>query len=358
MSKTIPQLDAADPLNLLNKIEVSQSDSKSAESKRVTLGELISEAINPNAQLEGSNQVDGLDAQLSTLNSDIGSLQTTKMTKSANLSDVSSRSTAQANIGFSGAPVTLAADTDVVLTNPIPTFITTQDTVNDHIIQLPAVNATNSQAYSQNTVVYVPAAYNRRIVKNSAGTVLATVLTGQAIMFVLESNGTAPGTWSARGQVFDVNGLTGKITLKGADINTDYSAPGYTAASTTLDGQFEGISDKFLSLFGVKVVEVTGTTQTIAAGTVYIANNASLVTFTLPASIAIGQKFEIIGKGAGGWRIAQLASQFINFGDTVTTTGVGGSLSSTNQYDAVTITCTTANLQFSCSAPQGQPNAI
>ena len=44
-----------------------------------------------------------------------------------------------------------------------------------------------------------------------------------------------------------------------------------------------------------------------------------------------------MGKGSGGWLIAQNANQQINYGSSPTTVGVGGSLASTNQWDSVTL---------------------
>jgi hypothetical protein len=89
--------------------------------------------------------------------------------------------------------------------------------------------------------------------------------------------------------------------------------------------------------------DVTGTTQTLAVNNGYAANNASLVTFTLPTTAAAGDKIEIAGKGAGGWLLAQNASQLIHLGSSVTTTGTGGSLASTNQFDTIILRCITAN---------------
>lgn len=81
--------------------------------------------------------------------------------------------------------------------------------------------------------------------------------------------------------------------------------------------------------------DVTGTSANMLANNGYLANNAGLVTLTLPS--LVGQ-FEVIcvqGFGAGGWQIAQNASQRIIVGDQVTSTGVGGSLASTNANDCV-----------------------
>ena len=85
----------------------------------------------------------------------------------------------------------------------------------------------------------------------------------------------------------------------------------------------------------------------MAVNTAYVVDDgASLVTLTLPATAALGSVFGIIGKGAGGWTIAQATGQSIHFGN-VTTTTTTGSLSSTLQYDSVWLVCITANTVFS-----------
>jgi hypothetical protein len=94
-------------------------------------------------------------------------------------------------------------------------------------------------------------------------------------------------------------------------------------------------------------VDQTSTSVTMAVNTNYVADNASLVTLTLPATAAFGSQFIVAGKGAGGWKIAQAASQQINFGNVTTTSGTGGYLASTNAFDVVELVCTTANTGFS-----------
>lgn len=90
-------------------------------------------------------------------------------------------------------------------------------------------------------------------------------------------------------------------------------------------------------------VDVTGTSQTIAPNTGYIADNAALCTLTLPATAAQGTVFRIAGNGAGGWLLAQNASQTVKFGNVATTAGVGGSLASTDAGDALECLCVVAN---------------
>ena len=85
---------------------------------------------------------------------------------------------------------------------------------------------------------------------------------------------------------------------------------------------------------GLTWVNVTGTTQTIAASHAYLSNNSGTVTFTLPSSSTLGDVFQIVGV-QGAWTIAQNANQQIIFGSSSTTAGIGGSLSSTNANDAI-----------------------
>ena len=91
---------------------------------------------------------------------------------------------------------------------------------------------------------------------------------------------------------------------------------------------------------------VTAASQNMAANNNYIANRASLITFALPTTAAIGTTIEIVGVGAGGWLISQALGQQIIIGSSASTSGVGGSIASTNRYDTVKLMCTTANTVF------------
>lgn len=93
------------------------------------------------------------------------------------------------------------------------------------------------------------------------------------------------------------------------------------------------------------VVEVTSSSQAAAVNTKYIANKTTLVTITLPAAAVQGDQILIRGKGTGGWKLAQNASQTIH-GASDTTTGTGGSLASQARYDCVTAECITANTDW------------
>jgi hypothetical protein len=100
-----------------------------------------------------------------------------------------------------------------------------------------------------------------------------------------------------------------------------------------------------LNLSG-RYVEITDTSESAAVNTFYLTNNAGQVTITMPATAAVGDEVAVIGKGSGGWKIAQNAGQTIHFGDQNTTAGTGGSLESTDRYDAIKVVCMTVNSDF------------
>lgn len=66
-------------------------------------------------------------------------------------------------------------------------------------------------------------------------------------------------------------------------------------------------------------------------------------TFLIPAAGAVGDVIRIVGKGAGMWKVAQNASQYIRFAGITTTVGTTGYLLAENAYDCIEIMCTTAN---------------
>lgn len=88
--------------------------------------------------------------------------------------------------------------------------------------------------------------------------------------------------------------------------------------------------------------EVTGTSQSMSVQNGYIANNAALVTLTLPATAAIGDALRILGKGVGGWKIGINATQQILFGNLSSTVGTSGSLASTHQNNCIELICITS----------------
>lgn len=90
---------------------------------------------------------------------------------------------------------------------------------------------------------------------------------------------------------------------------------------------------------------VTGATQAMVVNNAYIANNAGLCTFTLPATSTVGDVIYLTGIGTGSWSITYGASQYIQVGSSASTITTG-SVSSTNTFDAINLVCTVANTSW------------
>ena len=98
---------------------------------------------------------------------------------------------------------------------------------------------------------------------------------------------------------------------------------------------------------------VTGTSAAMVADGGYVPDNSGLVTLTLPTVAGFGTVLYVVGFGSGGWTIAQNAGQGLIIGSSLSTVGTGGSVSSTNRYDSLTLLCVVANTTWvALGAPQ------
>jgi hypothetical protein len=102
---------------------------------------------------------------------------------------------------------------------------------------------------------------------------------------------------------------------------------------------------------GLTYNDVSGTTQAAAVNNGYIISNAAQTTVTLPATAAEGSRVAVQGKGAAGWILAANTGQVIHLGSSASSTA--GSLTSTNQWDTVTVVCVTANTTWAASCVIG-----
>jgi len=91
---------------------------------------------------------------------------------------------------------------------------------------------------------------------------------------------------------------------------------------------------------------VTGTSGDLAISNGYVTQNVALTTLTLPTTAAFGDVIAVSGVGAGGWKIAQNASQYIIFGSLTSTTGTGGYIASTLSTNTVFLLCVVADVGF------------
>jgi hypothetical protein len=85
----------------------------------------------------------------------------------------------------------------------------------------------------------------------------------------------------------------------------------------------------------------------------YVSNFTSRVELLLPTTAPFGSVIEIVGKGSGGWQINQNAGETIYLGDSVTTTGVAGTVQSSEDRATVRLVCITANTDWAITSSTG-----
>lgn len=229
-------------------------------------------------------------------------------------------------------------------TSASPSFVVIQTTASSGDVVGPASAVDGSVAVYDSTT--------GKLLKDS-GFVFPTVDGNAGDMIVTDGSNTLSFTTPNVGDVVGpASAVDGGVVVY--DSTTGKLVKDSTFVFPTVDGNAGDVlvtdGSKVLSFSapsgGITWNEVSGTSQAAAVNNGYIANNGSLVTVTLPDTAAVGDVVRVAGYGAGGWKVAQNASEIIHFGPVDTTTGVGGSLASTNRYDAVELVCTVANLEW------------
>jgi hypothetical protein len=125
---------------------------------------------------------------------------------------------------------------------------------------------------------------------------------------------------------------------------------GGTGISIAQSGGTITISSSFVD---IGWTSVTGTSAVMVTNRGYQANNAGLVTLTLPSTSSFGDELYVAGFGAGGWKIILNTGQNIQVG-SVNTTVTTGSVASTNAFDSINLFCSVANTSWQAlGAPQG-----
>jgi hypothetical protein len=197
-------------------------------------------------------------------------------------------------------------------------------------------------------------------VTNGAGTITLDVSGTTPLSFPTDSGTATPAANALNilgGTLLDTSGAGNTVTVNADDtvvasVPTDagtatpagnaFTIAGSGSVSTSASGSTVTIA---VSGSGLSWNVETGTSASIAVNNGYIANNAAGVTFTLPATAAVGETMQVTGLQAS-WTIAQNGGQTIHFGTSSTTPGVGGSLASTDARDVVEFICVVANTDF------------
>ncbi len=151
---------------------------------------------------------------------------------------------------------------------------------------------------------------------------------------------------------------TGSLVSDASGVITDASAS-TSGFVLTSNGAVVAPSFQALPAGGMSWIDVTTNTQTLATKTGYVSNDgATLVTFTLPVSAAVGDIFAIQGSGTGLFTIAQNSGQTIHFNAVNSTTGATGTVSSTSRYDSITLLCNVADTDFVVNQSVGNFNVV
>jgi len=86
-----------------------------------------------------------------------------------------------------------------------------------------------------------------------------------------------------------------------------------------------------------------GTSQTLVNQTGYFCSSGGALSLALPATSSVGDTIHVVLDGSTSWSVTQAAGQRIRLGNTVSTTGPGGSVSSNARGDSMTLVCQEAN---------------
>lgn len=193
---------------------------------------------------------------------------------------------------------------------------------------------------------------NINITAKGSGTVIIDELTLTTDLSVA-NGGTGASTLTQNGVLYGNAASAIGATAEGGTgtvlIGTTGAAPSWLAAGT--DGKVltahTGAAPTWETPGGgstwLTKADATGdATATVNyAYTINHATPASLLTITLPATAAVGDRVEIVGNTAGMWKLVAAA------GDTIkllsSTTSAGGYLLATTQYDCVEVVCTVAD---------------
>ena len=187
---------------------------------------------------------------------------------------------------------------------------------------------------------------------NSSNTILTISGASNQILAVQDNNQSTLFSVSTTGGTTNFSVLTGGTKIHNYLFDSTNSTG---ATNQVLSSTASGVA---WATGPMSWSEVTSTSQSMAINTGYIANNVALVTLTLPTTAALGSVIEVVGKGAGLWKIAQNTGEQIHFGNINTTSGTGGYLQATLTYDAIRIVCTVADTEWTVTSSQGNITVV
>ncbi len=202
-------------------------------------------------------------------------------------------------------------------------------------------------------VLVLNAAPSSNAIGNRVGTVAINQVAGTAYMAVKNTGINGTVTWAVLGgAAADVNTLSGDTGGNIAPVAGNISLAGGTGIATA--GAAGVITFSVVGGGLETTVDAVGPTASPAVNTRFVPNTAGLLTINLPAVAAVGDMLQVSGLGAGGWVLDAAAGDTINASGGSTSSG--GTLASTNRYDAVTVVCVVANTTWVVESQSGVLN--
>ncbi len=224
-------------------------------------------------------------------------------------------------------------------------------------------------------------------VTGTANQILATPTTGNVVLSLIGPY--TPATYTAHGV------LMGEATSSIVASSAGTSGQVFTSGGASADGAYQNIgTNSGLTAHGVVIAQgagafaataagtagqffvsggaaadptwqtatpqlvvtpVAGTSQAMTSNHTYIANAATLTTFTLPTTSAVGDILQVVGSAlnTGGWKITYTTGQIIwgPGGSSTVTTGNAASAAAAAQ--SVTLTCVVANTTWVITSNSG-----
>jgi len=171
---------------------------------------------------------------------------------------------------------------------------------------------------------------------------IATVGTANTVTFSLIGPYT-PATYTAHGVLIGEG--AGSIVASAVGTAGQY----FTSNGAGVDPSFQTSTPQLV------VTPVAGASQAMTSNHTYIANDAALTTFTLPAASSVGDILQIVGSAlnTGGWKVTYGAGQIIWGPSGSSTITTGNAASATAAAQVMTMSCVVANTTWVITSNSG-----
>ena len=178
-------------------------------------------------------------------------------------------------------------------------------------------------------------------VTGTANQVLASPTSGNVVLSLIGPY--TPATYTAHGVLIG----EGSSSIVATAVGT--AGQFLVSGGAGVDPSFQTATPQLV------VTPVAGTSQAMAINNSYIANSASLTTFTLPATAVVGSVIQIVGSAlnTGGWTVTYGAGQIIWGPAGSSTITTGNATSATAAAQVMTIVCVVANTTWVITSNSG-----